>query len=218
MDERSALRRLMELLQKLGYPRNALVLGSRPVGEMAVPFTPDLAVVDPRSREVLAVFEVKRADTPLGTAFGAASLQHYREAGGDEAPHFFLVQPSQEATEPISVFRLSSSDELEAVEQEDLPTFDGLVASRIASSRDEVSKKRSRATNEFAWWCRGLGVGALLLVLADALLQTYAGWQLLTPARLALLGAGAVLFVLPYAAKLKALGVEWERYQDHGDA
>lgn len=100
-------------------------------------------------------------------------------------------------------------NEFERINLDEVPTFKALVTNQNATSKTKISAKRDKATLGFSILCILLAVTALALAIIDIC------WRpILTPERLVLLGFAAGLALLPFSAKFKALGVEWERYQD----
>lgn len=71
-----------------------------------------------------------------------------------------------------------------------------------------------RTIDSFRLMTRRMATLALLIVALDVLLERTWQAELLTPNRLVALGIAAALLVVPYAAKFKAFGVEWERFLD----
>lgn len=190
------------LRKERGYPDNSIVHESR-IDDDGI-LIPDVTIINPDTQEQLALIDVQRGKSQIDTAISMSFLQTYRQVIA-EPVQFFFVEPDDRAPSKVRFYRLTNQDSLEPLSEDEFPTFEALVGNRVASSRREVSSKRKQATDQFMLICTVLAIGALVLAIVDVF------WRVLTPERLILLGVAVGLVILPHSAKLKALGIEWER-------
>jgi hypothetical protein len=199
------------LVDRLSYPEKAIVTQyaiAMPGGTR--PFHPDLVVMDEATATPLAIFEFR-----AGPADSAVEAQLVRAAelsaliGNVPA---YLVAPGDES----EGFRISSLVLTEQIPGgvptsrhlplEAVPTYAQLL---LASG---TAQRRLRVRHTLNWFspaCHVLG-----LLVAVLFCYSYFGKHEISPSQLGVLGAALALFVIPYAAKLKMLGVEFERRTD----
>ena len=89
------------------------------------------------------------------------------------------------------------------------PSFNSLLTGGRAQNKVEAKSKSNRVTDSFSLACRlSAFVVSIILVLDIVGLYKFSSQQL------TLLGIFIGLLVIPYAAKFKLLGMEFERYSD----
>jgi len=199
---RDTLNALIEYLVVHGYPVSSIAL-EFPAGRRRA----DLAVVDPATTEIVAVFELKRERNPKSEMVGREQLRSYLEALGNPAIPSFLVFDRPGQTPPFEIERIKLQGEstdggLAAA----LPNFDVLQKSRRSTAVAEKKTEKKVALDMFlvACWISAFVTGIFFIV--DLLTNFH-----LTQHQLALLGATVALVLIPFASKLKILGVEFER-------
>lgn len=90
-----------------------------------------------------------------------------------------------------------------------LPSFSSILTGDRAQNKIETKNKSNRVTDSFSFACY-----LLAFLIAVILVLDIAGFYEFTSQQLTLLGIFIGLLVIPYAAKFKLLGMEFERYSD----
>lgn len=207
---RDVERRLVEFLRKKGFPQEGLLPSpSLPAHRGKRPLRPDVLAIEPESGERLAVFEVRGQIAKRNLVNVVRELISYSDAVGDPSVEVLLAGESEDGD--LVFHRLNDEDEIELLPEADFPSFKGLVAGKRIAKKQEIERKRETTTDDFKRLCFALGSFAGALLVGD-FVASFWGLAVMTPERLILLGAAIGLFILPYAAKFKAVGIEWERY------
>lgn len=205
---------LLDALIARGFPRESLLL--QPAfreGERWL--SPDIVVLDPKTQDVLAVFETKKLLTDLGEAAGKSILEIYASSQAlPPSTPLYLATTEGDRPGAIQLFRLKGG-RLERVPE--LPGFQALRALRRSKSRGAVDREEKTTTKKFTMVSWRIATLGLLLFAADALIERLDGWKLLTTERLIVLGVVSALFVIPFVAKLRFLGLEYQGLRTDGD-
>jgi hypothetical protein len=202
-----------QFLRERGYSPSSVVSqpAPSPTGEGRL-YRPDFLIVDPARREPLAVVEIKGSDR--ATAKARTQLEAYAKTLGDARLALFVATPTSEPG-GFRIQKLSPEGNLVDVPLEQFPSLDALTTATIATSKKHLRHDVARTTDRFRITCFALAAIALLAGVCDLLLEEFGGISLLTPERLTVFGAAIVLIVIPFAAKFKGFGFEYERYRDH---
>jgi hypothetical protein len=200
-----------QYLERVGYPPGVLVY--EPVllpAAAGVRYRPDFGILDPTQNEYLALFEVKERSDKATLDAAAAQLDRYvRALGSRPIPTFLAVPGNPLGT--LVFYRLGSDGTLTEVPSVDFPSYETLRAATSASSKTSVRAGLEETTDRFRHVAWSVAAASVLLVAADVYLKEVRKVTLLTAERLTLIGLAAALVLIPYAAKLKAFGLEFER-------
>lgn len=202
---KDTLKALVEYLTAHGYPSNSFAL-EYPAGKRRA----DLVVVDPDTKELVAIFELKRERNPQSEKFGRQQLASYLSEIGNPAIPAYLVFDAQ-GTIPFEVERVKFDEPDQNLKDQFIetpPDFQLLTKSRRSTVIAEKKDQRKRAFDSFKVICFVCASGSAILFLADVFLPFE-----MNEARLLLLGATIALFIIPFVGKLKILGVEFERLE-----
>ncbi len=203
---------LSEYLITIGYPKDSIVY------EPAFPsrdgrriYRPDFLIIDPVTKERLALIEVKGLDR-VDSEGTYRQLLTYREAIGSDTIPLFMVTPSSSKSTmfPFDLYVFGEQGELIKSDFALFPTFSALSAEEVAERKSELREKKSAVTKSFEFVSRSLAGLLILVVIVDFILAQF-NITLLTTERMALLSASVALVVIPYAQKFKGLGIEWEK-------
>jgi hypothetical protein len=210
--EKVVRRRVSSFLQDRGYPEDSIVpepaIRSSSDGRV---FRPDFVIVDPDKNERLVIVEVKPKLNKRSKYNIVDQLLAYTHVLGGLTTDTYLITGSDD--DSLEFYRLTEEGELDQFEKSEFPRFNAVRANRLASEKDKVEEERSEATDDFkvtCWIIAGVGI---LVTVADFVLSFW-NIVLLTGQRLAVMAVSVGVLIIPYAAKLKALGIEWERYSD----
>ncbi|MDR6966364.1 hypothetical protein J2X31_000357 [Flavobacterium arsenatis] len=205
--EKDTLKKLIEYLKAHGYPENSFAVEYK-IGNFRV----DLAIIDPETKIPILLFEIKSQNNNLNIKFGRNQLLKYLTDLGDSTVPTYLVFPI-----PYNPFfeikRLYFNVENEQIVEKtvlDETEFDFIMQKRARiSERVEKNQKKTEDTiDNFKWFCWGLA----LLILFIGILKKFKVIDI-DATDLALGGALFGLVILPFASKLKFLGMEFERFE-----
>ena len=93
----------------------------------------------------------------------------------------------------------------------EFPTFASLSSDITASKKDTLQQAKKTATDHFMLTCWILAFVMAAITIADFTLELD-GVKLISSTRLTLIGIVVALVIIPFAQKLKILGIEYERW------
>lgn len=204
MNEVEVSEYLLNELKRQGYPESSIrfefVVSSGNGQRQHI----DVAIIDPDSNDVIAIIEVKR-----GTRDGVLN------SAARQVLSYAKLLPSN----PLSLVYVFNGDskQIGTVNNEDgfitlipeFPPFNSLRTGGRAQNKVEVKNKSNRVTDSFSFSCYVLAfLVAIILVLDISEIYKFSSQQLI------LLGIFIGLLIIPYAAKFKLLGMEFERYSE----
>jgi hypothetical protein len=172
---------------------------------------PDLTIIEPKSREILSIIEVKGSglDFAKNKAIWKQQIMSYLAASGNLSIPTYLVLPPEESSN-YSFKILSPDDKHDLIEiaPDDFPSYTTLSAAVISGSIKKAEKKQIEVVDRFHNYSYFLAIFLLLLVIFAIL-----GWWKPTWEILSLIAGAIVLIVLPHLRKLKVFGLEIERLE-----
>jgi len=196
---------LIGFLLAHGYPKESLVI-EWPIDKR---YRADLAVIDPDTNKALALFELKRRKTNDSLKMALKQLETFSKALGDEQVPTYAVF-GKDGDPPFEIFYLPKpgfeESEAELIGTNKVPDFSTFKISKITKTIAQTLEKRKATLNSFQILCWIAAFFASVLLLLDFL-----NILDITPERLALIGIIVGLIVIPFASKLKILGIEFER-------
>ncbi len=205
--ERDTLDKLIEYLKEHGYPETSFAIEYK-LGKQRI----DLAIIDPDTKIPIIVFEVKSRKNKQTIDFGKKQLESYLKHLPDSSVPAYLVFP-KESSPFFEVQRIQFDSETNKIIEESV--FDKSVLdfnlnrqSRISERIEKNQKERTSTIDRFKWISWILAI----ILLAIGILNKLKIFTIDTT-DLAILGAGIGLIILPFANKLKFLGMEFERFE-----
>jgi hypothetical protein len=205
--EKDTLRRLIDYLKSHNYPENSFAIEYK-IGNFRV----DLAIVDPETKIPILLFEIKAQKNNTQVKFGRNQLLKYLTDIGDYSIPTYLVFPKPH-TPFFEIKRLHFNRQNEQTEVEivrDETEFDFKMQKRARIS-ERVEKNQTQTKNtidNFKWFCWSLA----FIIMALGILKKCNVLEI-DATDLALGGALFGLIILPFASKLKFLGMEFERFE-----
>lgn len=203
--EQNTLNALIDYLKAHGYPPSSIAV-EYPIGK----YRADLAVVDPDSREPIALFELKRQRTPTSEKFGRMQLASFLSAlRGRTIPTYLVF--GMEGDPPFEIEHITFEKE-EAPSPEPEPKGVNIIDFAVLRESGSISaladKKREQKHlfDLFQVVCWLLAASVFVLVGLD-----FADKISITSVRLTMIGIGVALVLVPFASKLRILGIEFER-------
>lgn len=187
---------LLKELIKNGYPPESLSTYSKKDG-----YTYDLAIFDPQSNEIIAIFELKLQNPLMSSSTGLRnSIKKYLAFAKNTNIPFFLVNFKKDK---LTFSQFISKDQQKEkgtfVPILKLPLFEGLKSKVLGGKR----KKEIDKLTVVCW--------VLAFLLAILLVLEFYNIYTITFERISLIGAIIALILIPFAQKLKVLNFEFER-------
>jgi hypothetical protein len=196
-------------LVKRGYPRDSIAfevqLGDR--------HRPDFAIIDLFKDQRIAFFEIKAAITPSTQKRIFDQIREYSEAAKNVGAPCYLVTPAKSPTfeEPFDFYYVDKDDSVQQLAKELFPSYPSLASNSVATKREQIDNDTKETKDYFQKVCWNLACLVFIVAIADFICDQKA-IELVDATRVTLLGITIALFVIPYAQKLKILGIEYERY------
>ncbi|NLT46250.1 MAG: hypothetical protein GXX80_12180 [Thermotogaceae bacterium] len=104
--EKSTFNQLLKYLKSHGYPEESFSIEHSVGNGLRV----DLAIIDPLTKEVLSIFEIKNKRKPSTESFGRNQIEAYRETLDKGIP-CYLVFPPIPGTNTPEIVRVTFDDE-----------------------------------------------------------------------------------------------------------
>jgi hypothetical protein len=196
------------LVFEKAYPHSEIqmeaTLGS---GAGGTHYRADLAILDSKRNEIIALIEAKHSREHRALRLAVGQLMQYRRVlDKPYVPLYLFFPPFQGSGKRFDISQVMPDGEMKEIYPDEFPAYDALV------SIDRSNKKAARVVavrasfDTFKVTCISLSIVAAVLLALDAfnVLQ-------LSIKQLALAGISGALLILPFAAKFKMLGVEFER-------
>jgi len=191
------------------YPRSELqveaTIGSGADGRH---YRVDLAVLDSRRSEIVALIEMKRYRERQILRSAISQLLHYRRVL--DKPYiplylFFVSLPG--SGKRFEIAQVLPDGDTKEIYPHEFPSYDTLLKSDKSSKKAARTAAVRATVDTFQFTCVGLSVAVAIVLGLDT-----SGLLELTTKQLALAGVSGALLVLPFAAKFKMLGVEFKRH------
>lgn len=168
----------------------------------------DLAILDSKRSEIIALIEVKQSREHKALRSAAAQLLHYRSVLGKPYVPLYLFFPTIPGSRnQFQIAQILPDGDTKDIFSNEFPSYDALI------SGDKSNKKATRTVavkatvDKFQITCVLLSITVAILLGLDV-----AGLMQLSTKQLGLAGLSGALLILPFAAKFKMLGVEFERH------
>lgn len=207
--EKSLVEEFIKLLkEKKRYPDESIIQ-EMPLSDSGNKFRyqADLVLLDAKSKQYIGLVEFKRKidDKIKSSAFKQVSS--YLKLMGSSELHIFLV--GTDLNNRLIIYILNSENEWEEIAKENFPNYEALSATVMTKKQERIKQNKEKNVDKFKLICLGLACGTFILFILSLcnIIKMNAD-------EMALLGATVALIIIPYAAKLKILGVEFERNKD----
>lgn len=220
MQYSNSLARHNELVKKvcdelitIGYPKESIAV-EYAVSSYELSERIDIAIVDFSSMAVLCVFEVKITKTSFDrNRFSSieGQLSRYAAKLGISPSYAYLVVGKDDGSFELFSFDIDEETGCSQfpvpIDIDSLPAYGSLVStSRLQglNAKKEEIKKTIDWFKIVCWVCSGAALALLLLDFFSVLV--------LSVSQLAFFGIFVALLIMPFAQKLKILGIEFERF------
>lgn len=215
--EWDTIKHFIKYLKEHGYPEDSIIT-EYPIGSADQMIRIDIAILDKKQNIFIQLFELKLTKEKYSIERGIAQLRTYRSILKDENIPSFLVFPketspyfeiididSKKIAESIEYVRTDGEEyiELNYVPQRNM---------RVYTYTQRAKQEKDDAIGRFKWMCLIFSAIMLLLGVLTSIIDCFK----IRSAGLALIGFSVVLFLVPYASKIKWLGFEYERLRNDG--
>lgn len=202
--EENLIAHFIKSLMEHGYPQKSLATDYR-IGERC---RADLVVIDPKTNIPIMIFEVKSRKSSEIISGGKNQLKHYLKKLPDSTIPAYLVFP-KESHPFFEILRVQlnqdDKDEIKSIESLD---YSSQRIARLSEKVKDTEKEKKKTIDDFKWFSWGLAlILAVILVLKKVLKFS------LDATDLTLLGGIIGLAIIPFASKIKFIGVEFERLE-----
>lgn len=199
-------RKLFDFLIKKGFVEESLILEPQFGQTGGRILRPDVAIVDPQTKTVLSIIELKASNGP--TKQHATQLLDYINFFENASVKGFLALSKGDGE--FSFHELDKNNKLLECEFENILNFNKLNIKQTTETISNLKNARKENVANFKLVCFVSAGLSFILAITDFICSRY-DIQILTPERLALLGVTIALAIIPFVQKLKILGVEIER-------
>ena len=217
MRENEAVIQFIKELERIEFPKESIVQ-EYAVRNACSQGRIDIAIVDWLTNKVLAIFEVKvlRNSEMRRRALESAKSQliKYRKILDDTQIPAYIVLTADEDDFEVYMFRTGTDvdeerDDLLEITINDIIPYVSLSAGSRSNAKEVVSSEIKKETDKFRLCCWILAACSLLAAILDNI-----QFISISSTQLTLFGVAVALVIIPFANKLKILGVEFERLAD----
>ncbi|WAG13851.1 type I restriction enzyme HsdR N-terminal domain-containing protein [Aeromonas hydrophila] len=164
----------------------------------------DIAILDPDSNDVIAIIEVKSGSKPRALENAAQQVASYaRVFPSAPLPLVYISDGKQ------TIIGVVDEDDASVKLLPELPEFSSLLKGDRAQQKLNTKTKTTRTTDRFTFSCYFMALLVSVILIFDVI-----GFYKFSSQQLSLLFLFIGLLVIPYAAKFKLLGMEFERNSD----
>lgn len=185
------------LIKEKGYPSISLLSEFRAGDRNII----DILAAKEGTSSPIALFELKKKDR-FNASSASEQIQRYLDELSVEIPAY-LVAFSDDGAFEIHAYK--GSKKFEEISKNDFPDYENITTKKSVEDLNRIEKKKKKSLDGFQRACYGLA-----FLVAGTLVSKKAGWITLTSEDLALIGVIVALVIIPNAAKLKLLGIEYE--------
>ena len=166
----------------------------------------DLVSLNTDDDTITSIFEFKSTTSNRTLKDAASQLLNYKKLlGGTNVPAY-IVTPSDGDEALFNIYAVTDSGELEFIKFSDFPSYITLISSEKALNKSKNKAETKDTIDKFKMLCFSISIITLILLVLDI-----ADTLKLTSGQLSLLAISIALALIPFAAKLKILGIEFER-------
>lgn len=194
----------IEYLKSHGYPDNSLIFEYTIANRYQV----DLAVIEPKTKEIIALFEFKKIKDERTEAIALEQLSRIYKDIDDKSIQLYLVY-GKDGIPPFEIYNLKQEDK--TLNLVPVRISDYLISKNTKYSKILTNNKKNRVkfNNILLFICIVLSAILITLLVLD-----FIGFIEITINRLIIIGITVALIIIPFANKIRFLGIEWERLQE----
>ena len=170
----------------------------------------DLVSLNPSDNTITAIFEFKNKTSESILKSAALQALRYKILLGGKNVPAFVITPSINENLEFDIYDVTDSGELEALDFNNFPTYASLLSSVKALNKAQNKTDTKDTIDKFKMMCFVFS-GIIFIILILDIMKIFC----LTSQQLTLLGVSIAIALIPYATKLKILGVEFERFENN---
>jgi hypothetical protein len=192
---------LIEYLKKQGIKESSIVI-EWPIDNK---YHIDVAIVDSDLNKALALFEIKAVNTKTAINNAIKQLRQYQRILGYEMVPLYVVVPSdnENIIEILHINENVHENNADLVSISKFPKYSILKQSLIEKTLYKISKDKEDTIDKFKAVCFLGSIGLIIILIVDF----FSNPSILTNPRLFIICLCIALFIIPFANKLKILGV-----------
>ncbi len=204
MKERIILDKLVSVLRKNGFPEKSFAI-EYVVGGCRV----DFAIVEPKTKKELALFEFKSDNSKNIMESAKERLKRYAKELNNDKIALYLVVPSN-ASSDIEVYSVDyGNNSINLFGDISNLKYDYLKAGIFQSNINDYEKGKKEITKKIACICYSLAVVLFLIFFLKQLSIISIDTN-----DLLIISGFIVLVLFPYLDRIKFLGIEIEKYKE----
>jgi hypothetical protein len=210
------INRFIECLLNNNYPKESIAVEYN-VGER---YRVDIAIIDPNRKVPIQFFEIKKIKNNETLFSGKKQLQRYRSFFSEKNIPAYLVFP-KDVTPYFEIINIDIDNDDLKINKNDTEYKNGNIIlnyhahlnARISENIQTIKKEEKKVVDIFKIESWIIGIVVFIIGFLSKI-----GLFTLDAKDLSLLGITIALFLIPYAGKLKILGLEFERLKgDKGE-
>lgn len=167
----------------------------------------DLVLYDINNKQFIGLIEFKKLLNKISKTTSFDQVTTYLRLMGNQELHTYLV--GCDANNKLLIYVLNSENEWQEISKENFPNYESLSAIQLTKTKDEIKKYQKDNIDKFKVVCFILAASTFLLF-GLSVFNVFT----LRNNEMALFGTTVALIIIPYAAKLKIFGVEFERNKE----
>ena len=199
--EKDTTKNFIDYLKEHGYPENSLATEYK----IGVKYRADIVVIDPVTNSPIMIFELKSKKTNQLVEAGKKQIRNYLDSLPDNSIPAYLVFPKIEYPY-FEVIRVNPEENLGTVRDIDNISYSSQRIARLSEKVKQTENEKKDTIDKFSYiaWILAFLIAVLFIV------RKVWGFDL-NAVDLSLLAGIIGLVLIPFANKIKFLGVEFER-------
>jgi len=166
----------------------------------------DLVSLNTDDNTITSLFEFKiKASKEILKSAASQVLKYKKLLGGTNVPAF-VITPSNDDESEFNIYAVTDAGALELIKFNDFPNYKTLISSVKALNKAKNKSDTKDTIDHFRTMCFAFSAMTFIFFMLDLTNKLK-----LSSEQLSLLGITFALALIPFAAKLKILGIEFER-------
>lgn len=209
INESEMARNFIDYLKNNGYPEESIT------AEYAISenIRADIVIIDPSTRIPVQLFELKKIKNKSTIDYGIKQIKASLSQLENKNIPAYIVFPSDEDDHNFEIIDMNSIKPIEespinqAINKSTILNYKAQKNARINEEANIVKGKKKTTLDIFSFICWFIAF-CLVLVIIMTKLKMFS----IDANDMIIIGAIIALVLMPFASKLKVLGIEFERY------
>jgi hypothetical protein len=199
-----------QYLIEMGFPKSSIVFEPAFLAlSDGRKYRPDFALLDPNTKEILAIIELKERDDSETLRRGILQILNYVTSLRAKGVRGYVVTPSTTG-EKFNFYTFTEDAKPKQVATSSFLEFDSLASARQAEKQESLAEEKKETIDQFSKICNSTAAFSILIVVTDFVGSRF-DIKILTTERMAMIGVAIALVIIPYVEKFKGLGIEIDR-------